>query len=85
MSLWDACRGPEIDLRDYPCWGSLDLAPVNDLSAFVFVVRCRWCFHVRPYFCLCPSADVTNGVKSSRFLMTIGGMLVTFESVLVTS
>ncbi|MEZ5943933.1 MAG: terminase large subunit [Planctomycetaceae bacterium] len=57
MSLWDACRGPEIDLRDYPCWGGLDLAPVNDLSAFVLLFDVDGVYHVRPYF-WCPSADI---------------------------
>ena len=62
MARWDACRGPEIDLTPYPCWGGLDLAPVNDLSAFVLLFDVEGVYHVRPYF-WCPAADILQRSK----------------------
>ncbi|MCA8998129.1 MAG: hypothetical protein KDA80_14120 [Planctomycetaceae bacterium] len=57
MSLWDGCAGRSPTLSDYPCWGGLDLAPVNDLSSFVLLFDVEGVYHVQPYF-WCPEADI---------------------------
>jgi phage terminase large subunit-like protein len=49
LLLWKACKG-NVDLewlRDYPCWGGLDLASVGDLSSFrlVWYVEDHWYTH----------------------------------------
>lgn len=49
---WDACKG-EVDLdylRQFPCYGGLDLAAVNDLTAFVLVWPVDDKFYVKPWF-----------------------------------
>jgi phage terminase large subunit-like protein len=49
---WDACKGT-VDLEylsKFPCYGGLDLASVNDLTAFVLAWFVEEKVYVKPYF-----------------------------------
>lgn len=63
MALWDRCKGkmPD-DLSQYKCWGGLDIAPVNDLSAFSLLFDVDGIYHVKSWF-WCPSADILQRSK----------------------
>ncbi|MEZ5951175.1 MAG: terminase TerL endonuclease subunit [Planctomycetaceae bacterium] len=46
MALWDRCYGKmPHDLSQYKCWGGLDIAPVNDLSAFTLLFDIDGVYH----------------------------------------
>tara|TARA_R100000789_G_scaffold2978_2_gene6596 strand:- start:14141 stop:15685 length:1545 start_codon:yes stop_codon:yes gene_type:complete len=62
MSLWDKCRGTSPDLTQYKCWGGLDLAPVNDLSAFVLLWDVDGVYHIKSWF-WCPESDILQRSK----------------------
>jgi len=65
MSLWNSCKGTSPDLTPYKCWGGLDLAPVNDLSAFVLLFDVEGIYHVKSWF-WCPEADIMERSKISQ-------------------
>ena len=63
MALWDKCQKPMLDdYTRFKCWGGLDIAPVNDLSAFTLLFDVDGVYHVRSWF-WCPSADILQRSK----------------------
>lgn len=64
LTEWDQCCA-EIDfdaLRDVPCYAGLDLAAVNDLTAFVLAWPVGEKVFVRPYFWI-PSGGLADRCK----------------------
>lgn len=50
MDKWDACDGALPDLDGADCWGGLDLASTQDITAMSLVFHVDGLVYVKPYF-----------------------------------